>query len=81
MQMQTVPPGHRGYVGATAMTLRVLREGSGLSGLFRGSGLTLLRDGPSFAVYFVAYDVRRPGWMCLPLRLDVPAHAVRCALL
>ncbi|KAI9097242.1 mitochondrial carrier domain-containing protein [Phlyctochytrium arcticum] len=46
------PPTYTGVLDCGIKTVRA----SGLAGLYRGIGITLLREFPSFAVYFGAYE-------------------------
>ena len=36
--------------------VKIYRHENGLRGVFRGLNLTILREGPSFAVYFSSYE-------------------------
>ncbi|KAK9834891.1 hypothetical protein WJX81_006826 [Elliptochloris bilobata] len=63
-QLQRVAAGAPGYVGP----LRLLRDTwrcEGLAGLYRGLGVTTIRDTPSYGIYFCLYehskDVLEPG--------------------
>ncbi|KAI9225785.1 MAG: mitochondrial carrier domain-containing protein [Piptocephalis tieghemiana] len=60
MQTQTTPPGHPGYIGVLEMAKRTYAVG-GIQSIFRGTGMTLLRDAPGSAVYFVLYEFLRRG--------------------
>jgi solute carrier family 25 (mitochondrial carnitine/acylcarnitine transporter), member 20/29 len=53
-----VPVGHPSHVTALGMLAKVAREG-GVRGLYRGLGVTLLRDIPSYGLYFAIYEVSR----------------------
>ncbi|KAI8473234.1 MAG: mitochondrial carrier domain-containing protein [Monoraphidium minutum] len=55
-QLQRARPGAPGYVGPLG-TLRNVVAQEGAAGLFRGFGVTLLRDIPSYGLYFVVYEV------------------------
>eukprot|EP00891_Asterochloris_glomerata_P004551 jgi/Astpho2/4551/Aster-00134 len=55
LQLQTATPGMPGYVGPIRLLRQVLYR-EGLTGLYRGTGVTLIRDFPSFGVYFAAYE-------------------------
>ncbi|KAL3147862.1 hypothetical protein ABBQ32_002583 [Trebouxia sp. C0010 RCD-2024] len=64
LQLQTQLPGDPGYVGPLRLLKQVaMREG--ISGLWRGMAVTLVRDWPSFGVYFAVYEgmqeVLQPG--------------------
>ncbi|KAL0056290.1 hypothetical protein WJX82_009573 [Trebouxia sp. C0006] len=64
LQLQTQLPGSPGYVGPIRLLKQVaMREG--ITGLWRGTAVTLVRDWPSFGVYFAVYDgmqeVLQPG--------------------
>ncbi|DBA73969.1 hypothetical protein WJX77_007513 [Trebouxia sp. C0004] len=64
LQLQTQLPGSPGYVGPIRLLKQVaMREG--IIGLWRGTAVTLLRDWPSFGVYFAVYEgmqeVLQPG--------------------
>jgi solute carrier family 25 carnitine/acylcarnitine transporter 20/29 len=52
VQQQTYGPG---ALGLQAATRRIVAR-HGMRGLFRGSWATLLRDGPTFGVYFTSYN-------------------------
>lgn len=54
LQLQTAPPSSPRYMGALQMASHVVRH-EGVLGLFRGTSVTLIRDLPSFGVYFAAY--------------------------
>ena len=58
LQLQTARPGAAGYRGAVATAAGLLRAGGPLAA-FRGMGVTLLRDVPSYGLYFAIYEVRR----------------------
>ncbi|KAK2879249.1 hypothetical protein QQF64_010578 [Cirrhinus molitorella] len=73
LQCQTNSPNSRPkYRGPVHCLLRIARD-EGLLGLYKGSAALALRDGPSFATYFLTYncicDLLRPtdshqtGWM------------------
>jgi solute carrier family 25 (mitochondrial carnitine/acylcarnitine transporter), member 20/29 len=57
LQIQTSRPQDAGYMPAHQMAAHILR-GAGPSGLFKGLGITLLRDVPSYGLYFWVYEVR-----------------------
>ncbi|KAJ2513357.1 hypothetical protein GGI11_004431 [Coemansia sp. RSA 2049] len=48
-------PGHRPYTGVVNCGVRTFQE-RGFSGLYRGLGITILRDIPSFWAYFGLYE-------------------------
>jgi solute carrier family 25 carnitine/acylcarnitine transporter 20/29 len=50
-QLQTSRAGVPGHLNPAALAGQVLAA-EGLPGLYRGFGLTVLRDVPSFALYF-----------------------------
>ena len=58
LQLQTAVPGAAGYVGPLAMLRRLLLS-DGVRGLFRGLGITAIRDVPSFGVYFAVFEAAR----------------------
>lgn len=76
LQCQTEPVQHISqdssskYRGPVQCLLRIARD-EGLLGLYKGSAALALRDGPSFATYFLTYNTiceilttenQRPGW-------------------
>ncbi|KAF4101806.1 solute carrier family 25 member 47-B isoform X2 [Onychostoma macrolepis] len=72
LQCQSDPPDSRPrYRGPLHCLLRIARD-EGLLGLYKGSAALALRDGPSFATYFLTYtsicdllrsaDGRQTGW-------------------
>jgi len=67
-QLQRSTPGSADYVGPLGMLRRVLRD-EGAPGLFRGCGITLLRDTPSYGLYFVAYAAACSGLGALQRRV------------
>ena len=57
---QQVTQGRTGHIPGMGDTVRALVSEAGLvRGLFRGFGATVLRDVPSFAAYFWAYEVTK----------------------
>ena len=58
LQLQTQNRGMAGYVGPLRMAERIYRA-RGLRGFAHGFSATLLRDAPSYGVYFVLYDAIR----------------------
>lgn len=54
LQLQTASPSDPSYLGPLAMARRVVSQ-EGAAGLFRGTAVTLIRDVPSFGVYFGVY--------------------------
>ncbi|GIL90133.1 hypothetical protein Vretifemale_17806 [Volvox reticuliferus] len=53
-QLQTATPGSPGYRNPAALAAQVLRQ-DGVAGLYRGFTLTVIRDVPSYAMYFWLY--------------------------
>ncbi|EFJ46051.1 hypothetical protein VOLCADRAFT_32074, partial [Volvox carteri f. nagariensis] len=53
-QLQTATPGSAGYRNPAALAAQVLRQ-DGVAGLYRGFTLTVVRDVPSYAMYFWLY--------------------------
>lgn len=75
LQLQTARPGAAGYRGAAAMAACVLRRGGPLAP-FRGMGITLLRDVPSYGLYFAVYEVRQRRLVsCILVHLRCPVNA------
>lgn len=65
MQVQTGRDHEAAYVPTHRMAAQILRT-SGPAGFFKGFGITLLRDVPSYALYFWVYEVRSvdcPVWI------------------
>ncbi|XP_067310906.1 solute carrier family 25 member 47-B isoform X2 [Pseudorasbora parva] len=69
VRLQCQAEGRR-YRGPLHCLLRIARD-EGLLGLYKGSGALALRDGPSFATYFLTYNTiceslsahsHQPGW-------------------
>jgi len=58
-QLNGAPIGSRGHLPAAEVLRRVVVGEGALRGLSRGAGLTLLRDAPSYGVYFAAYALAR----------------------
>lgn len=56
LQLQQAMPGSPGYVGPLALLRSILRS-EGVAGVWRGTTITMLRDTPSYGLYFVVYDV------------------------
>eukprot|EP00884_Botryococcus_braunii_P002858 jgi/Botrbrau1/12573/Bobra.0169s0107.1 len=56
MQLQRASSGSAAYVGALQQ-LRHVVASQGLSGLYRGTTITLIRDVPSHGVYFAAFEM------------------------
>lgn len=53
---KTLAPGEKPrYAGGTDVVRQLYREG-GIRSVFRGSAMTLARDGPGSAAYFAAYE-------------------------
>ena len=57
VQVQTTVPGDAGHLSALQMLRSVSAQG-GLRSLYHGLGVTLLRDAPSYGLYFVVFEVR-----------------------
>eukprot|EP00198_Chlamydomonas_reinhardtii_P009589 XP_001698926.1 carnitine/acylcarnitine translocase [Chlamydomonas reinhardtii] len=53
-QLQTASPGTAGYCNPAALAAQVVRQ-DGVAGLYRGFTLTVVRDVPSYAMYFWLY--------------------------
>ena len=54
---KTLAPGEKPrYTGATDVVRQLYREG-GIRSVFRGSAMTLARDGPGSAAYFATYEI------------------------
>lgn len=56
MQTQTLSVAEGGYSGSVDAGLKILRS-HGISGLYKGAGVTLARDALGFAFYFATYDM------------------------
>ncbi|KAJ2720323.1 hypothetical protein GGI07_004662 [Coemansia sp. Benny D115] len=54
-QTASAAPGHKPYTGVFNCGVRTFRE-RGVAGLYRGLGITILRDIPSFWAYFGLYE-------------------------
>lgn len=52
-QLQHLSAGQKGYMGPLQLLRRL-----GLSGMYHGTSITLVRDVPSFGAYFLAYKVQ-----------------------
>lgn len=59
-RQQLAKPGDRMPTGAWSGARYILRSG-GFKALFRGLGVTMLRDGPAFAIYFSSYEAMTRG--------------------
>jgi hypothetical protein len=57
MQVQTALPGDLAYVGALQQLRTTVAQG-GLKSLYHGTAVTLLRDAPSYGLYFALFEVR-----------------------
>ena len=64
-QVQTTKAGDRRHLGALRMLQAVVATG-GIRGLYHGSGITLLRDVPSYGLYFAVFQVRTSGVPFVP---------------
>ncbi|KXZ55817.1 hypothetical protein GPECTOR_2g1368 [Gonium pectorale] len=53
-QLQTATRGSAGYLNPAGLAAQVLRQ-DGVAGLYRGFTLTVIRDVPSYAMYFWLY--------------------------
>ncbi len=74
LQCQREPPdSRRRYRGPLHCLLRIARD-EGLLGLYKGSSALALRDGPSFATYFLTYSS-----MCELLRSADGRQTSTCA--
>lgn len=73
-QLQTAPPGAPGYLGPLGVLRRLLRE-EGARGLARGFGVTLVRDTPSYGLYFISYALACGGLEALAARVRAAAPA------
>lgn len=62
------------YKGVFDVVKHLYREG-GLRSVFRGSGATVLRDGPGSAAYFAAYEVTK-GMLTTPGSTELNLGAV-----
>ena len=79
-QKELKPGGKPKYSGGLDVVRQLYKEG-GIRSVFRGSTMTLARDGPGSAAYFAAYEVikRRltpKGENGLPGKLSLPAVCV-----
>ncbi|KAJ2777039.1 hypothetical protein H4R18_005355 [Coemansia javaensis] len=54
--------GHKPYTGVFNCGVRTFQE-RGLAGLYRGLGITILRDIPSFLAYFGAYEALKSAFV------------------
>lgn len=59
LQVQQPARGQVGYVSALAMVRSIIVT-EGLGGMVRGFGVTLLRDVPSYGLYFAINQVCSP---------------------
>lgn len=59
LQLQTSSLTSRSHVGPLTMLQRVVATEGGLRSLYRGTGITLIRDVPSHGVYFAAFEWAR----------------------
>ncbi|KAK7059132.1 carnitine transporter [Paramarasmius palmivorus] len=58
LQVQGQGGSEQKYKGVTDVIKHLYKEG-GLKSIYRGSGATLMRDGPGSAAYFAAYEVTK----------------------
>ncbi|KAL0566977.1 carnitine transporter, partial [Marasmius crinis-equi] len=58
LQVQGQGGSEQKYKGVTDVIKHLYKEG-GLRSIFRGSGATIMRDGPGSAAYFAAYEVTK----------------------
>ena len=66
VQVQGTRAGDAGHLSALQM-LRAVAARGGVPALYHGTAITLLRDSPSYGLYFVLYEVRQPcGTLNLP---------------
>lgn len=56
-KQQTQGSGANKLYNGPVDVVRALYKEGGLASIFRGTGATLLRDGPGSAAYFVAYEL------------------------
>ncbi|KAF8976662.1 carnitine transporter [Entomortierella lignicola] len=59
--LQTQGTGANKLYNGPVDVVRALYKEGGIASIFRGSGATLLRDGPGSAAYFVAYELIKKG--------------------
>ncbi|ORX69420.1 mitochondrial carrier [Linderina pennispora] len=59
-QYGTLKPGQKPYTGVFNCGVRTVQE-RGFAGLYRGLGITILRDIPSFVAYFGLYEGMKAG--------------------
>lgn len=59
-RQQLATPGERMPTGAWAGARHIVRNG-GFKALFRGQGITIVRDCPSFVIYFTTYEAMTRG--------------------
>lgn len=60
-QLQRHMPGSAAYRGPSALLLHILRS-EGAAGLYRGATVTVIRDTPSYGVYFCTYAAAGPAF-------------------
>ena len=60
-QMQKAKPGTPEYKSATKLAMEIVRSRQGIRGLFLGFNATLLRDVPSYGLYFLLYETTKTG--------------------
>lgn len=75
LQLQTAVRGSPGYKGPLKMASEVFRD-HGVAGYFRGSFITLVREVPSFGIYFGGYELALQA-LTPPERENNPTAAAR----